>query len=641
MNDPQPHRYAFGEFELDARSRQLVRQDGSPVALTPKAFDTLLHLVRHAGVLVGKEELLAAVWPGRIVEENNLNQSVSAVRRALGERTGEQRYVLTEPGRGYRFVAEVCGLGAPAASVGASATAATALLTDNASFPVDGPEVATRSANRVHPRWPWMLAALGAVVVAAAMIRLLPVPTSDDRPALSTIAVLPFKPLLAKDRDEVLELGMADSLIAKLSNSRHLIVRPLNSVRRFDALDQDPIAAGRALDATAVLEGQIQKNAGHVRVIARLLSVPSGAALWTGTFDEDFVGVFGVQDSIADKVSTALRLKLDQGEQRAMKAHTTRDAQAYELYLNGRYHIAKVTPTEVHAGIDFFRRAIDRDPAYGLAYAALAEAYRRLPITSDEDPREAFPLARAAAQKALAIDDTIADAHGVLGWVAFWYDWDWPNAEKEFQRAIELNPNIPEPHLGYGTLLSNLGRNTEALREGARARTLDPLSPLVTTLDASFFAAAGQGPQARALIAKALDLDRDFWVAHLMLGGLALGAHNLPAARDSFTRARDASGGSVQAISLLGYTLAKSGDEAGAQSILKQLQDLSSTRYVPATSVATVYIGLGDVEHTFDWLKRAQTERDVRMTFLKVDHRWDSVRTDPRFVEIARSMQLE
>lgn len=640
MNDLQPHRYAFGEFELDARSRQLVRHDGAPVALTPKAFDTLLHLVIHSGTLVGKEQLLAAVWPGRIVEENNLNQSVSAVRRALGDGVGEQRYVLTEPGRGYRFVAQVRQLGPVATSVGAPA-APTTQSTQDPSFRELPPDLATRTVRPVRRRWPWLLAALGAAVVTAAIIRQRPLPTSENRPALLTIAVLPFKPLLAKDRDEVLELGMADSLIAKLSNSRHLIVRPLNSVRRFDALDQDPIAAGRTLDVTAVLEGEIQKNTGDVRVIARLLSVPSGAALWTGTFDEDFVGVFGVQDAIADKVATALRLELDPGEQRAMKAHTTRDAQAYELYLNGRYHIAKVTPTEVHAGIDFFRRAIDRDPTYGLAYAALAEAYRRLPITSDEDPREAFPLARAAAQKALAIDDTIADAHGVLGWVDFWYDWDWPKAEKEFQRAIALNPNIPEPHMGYGTLLSSLGHNAEALREGERARTLDPLSPLATTLQASFFAAAGQAPQARALIAKALDLDHDFWVAHLILGGLELGAHDLPAATAAFTRARDTSGGSVQAISMLGYALAKSGDDAGAQATLKQLQELASTRYVPATSVATVYIGLGDVEHTLQWLKRAQTERDVRMTFLKVDHRWDAVRSDPRFVEIAKSMRVE
>lgn len=454
------------------------------------------------------------------------------------------------------------------------------------------------------------------------------------------MAVLPFKPLRAADSDEVLELGMADTLIAKLSSSRRLIVRSLNSVRRFNRFDQDAMAAAKELGVGAILEGQIQKSAGKMRVTARLLSAPSGAALWAGTFDEDFGDVFAVQDTIAEKVAGALSLELDRGEQRAMSTRATRSTAAYELYLNGRYHIGKVTPPEIRAGIDYFRKAIDLDPAYALAYAAMADSYRRLPITSDVDPNEAFPLAKAAARKALEIDDALADAHSVLGWVALWYEWNWAEAEKEFRRAIELNPNVTEAHLGYGGLLSNTGRHAEAMAQARRALALDPLSPLVASIASSYALSAGDVGEARRLAGKALAIDPDFWVAQLTLGGLALGANRNGEAVAEFTKARDASGGSLQAVSMLGYAQARSGDTTAARTLVGELEARAKKQYVPATSIATIYSGLGDTEQAVAWLQRAYEQRDVRMSFLKVDRRWDALRTDARFAAIAKAMDL-
>ena len=631
--------FTFGDFRIDAVARELSRRDGTPVALTPRVFDTLLYLVQHAGTSLSKDELLGAIWPGRVVEENNLTQSISILRKVLGIEAEGHRYIATEPGRGYRFVADVQTPGeAPTPAPVESAEAITA----SDAPPSSVPEVPLAPVRR---RRFTRLFALACVVSILAIAGIAWLGRTHEAPAaatpVTTIAVLPFKPLLPADRDEVLEMGTADTLIAKLSSNRRVIVRPLGSVRRFDQLDQDPLAAGRALNVGAVLEGHVQRRADHVHLTARLLRVADGAALWSGTFDERFTDVFALQDAIAEKVAAALSLKFDRDEQRAMRAGYTRNPDAYLLYLQGRYRIGKVTPTEIHAGMEAFRKAIDLDPTFALAYASLAEAYRRLPITSDVDPKDAFPLAKAAAQKALEIDDNLADAHSVLGWVAFWYDWDWATSEKEFLRAIELNPSVTEAHLGYGHLLACIGRNAEAIEQGARVRELDPLSPLANSVTAFFLMSADRNDDALALLDKALAIAPDFWVARLHRGFIALDAKNYPNAIAEFAAARDHSGGSMQAVSMLGYAKALAGDRAGAQALLEQLQQQVGQRYVPATSIATIYVGLGDTDHAIAWLDRAYDQRDVRMAFLKVDHRWKPLRADARFIALATSMGLQ
>jgi DNA-binding winged helix-turn-helix (wHTH) protein/TolB-like protein/Tfp pilus assembly protein PilF len=641
MNAPVPRSFTFGDFRIDAVARSLRRLDGTPVVLTSRVFDTLLYLVTHPGTSLGKDELLSAIWPGRVVEENNLTQSISTLRKVLGTDTDGNRYIVTESGRGYRFAVDV-------RPVWSELDASPARVDSAGENPGDNhaaqQSMETHASRESAPRRPPYRMALAGVLlvgfgIAVAWFARHRSDATSAAPA-TTVAVLPFKPLLPNDGDEVLELGMADTLIGKLSSNRHLIVRSLSSVRKFSGLNQDPIEAARELDVGSVLEGQVQRRADHVHVNVRLLRVPDGAALWTGAFDENITDVFALQDTIAQKVAIALAHEFDQDERRTMRAGYTGNVDAYLLYLQGRYRIGKVTPTDIHAGMDSFRKAIDLDPTFASAYAALAEAYRRLPITSDANPKDAFPLAKASAQKALEIDPELAEAHSVLGWVAFWYEWNWPGAEKEFRRAIALNPSVAEAHLGYAHLLSNTGRNAEAVEQGRLARELDPLSPLVNTITATFLANAHRGPEAKALVDKVLEVDPDFWVAHLMRGGAALGAKNYPAAIAEFTRARDHSGGSMQAISMLGYALAQSGDRLGAQAVLDSLLNQVDTRYVPATSVATVYVALGDNDNAMKWLERAYDERDVRMTFLKVDDRWNPLRADPRFVDLARRTGL-
>lgn len=632
MSESQITRYAFGDFRVDATSRQLQRSDGTPVPLTPRVFDTLLLLVEHAGEVLGKDRLMAAIWPNRIVEENNLTQNISTLRRVLGASAGDHRYILTESGQGYRFIEPV------RIDVGH----ADAPIVNDTDRPAAAHDDATGgNAPTTHRSLHIRLAVAALVVtmvgiVAGSLWRM----HAKAPPSTPSLAVLPFKPLQADARDDVLQLGMADTLINKLSTNSHVVVRSLSVVRRFGGTEQDALAAGRALGVDSVLEGYIQRQGDRVRINARLLAVPGGATLWADSFDANFSDVFAMQDSIAQKVAAALSLKLDRDERRRMENNYTQNIAAYQWYLQGRYHLQNATPAELVAAIDVFQRALKNDPDYALAYVGLAESYRRQAMISDADPQIVLPLAKAAALHALKIDDTLAEAYVPLGFVHFWYDWDWAGAEAAFKRGIELQPGIVDLHFGYAALLSNLGRNDEALRESQRARELDPTSPLYVALEASFVAYAGHEDEARQQIQGVLRAHPSFWIAHLTLGWLDTDAARYADAVDDFSKASELSGGSQQAVAMLGFALAHAGQKPQAQKLLASLLARSQHEYLPATSIATIYCGLGDNDQALDWLARGYAAHDVRMTFLRVDHRWDSLRGDPRFAALMQRMRL-
>ncbi len=633
MSESQCLGYAFGDFRIDTRSRQLCHDDGTPIPLPPKVFDTLLLLVESGGKILGKEALIAAIWPNRIVEENNLTQNISALRRVFGSSARDHRYILTEPGLGYRFVEPVRRLDAPdEAPASAPAPEPRVLTLDPApSAPTTIRRLPRRAAIIVAG-----LVVLGMVAAAGSFWRSRPAVL----PPIPSLAVLPFKPLLPGAHDAVLELGMADTLITKLSTNPHVVVRSLDAVRRYTGAGRDAIATGQALGVGSVLEGYVQRQGDRVRVNARLLAVPGGAALWTGSFDESFRDVFALQDAITQKVAAALSLKLDRDERQRMQQNYTSNIAAYRLYVEGRLHLQNATPPELERSIGSFQRALKVDPNYALAYVGLAEGYRRQAIISDADPQIVLPLARAAALHALKIDDTLAEAYVPLGFVHFWYDWDWAAAEAAFRRGIELQPNFADLHFGYAALLSNLGRNDEALRESQRARELDPTSPLYVALEASFVAYAGRPDEARAQAEGVLRAHPDFWIAHLVLGWLDSDAGRYAEAVDDFSKADKLSGGSQQAVSMLGFALARTGRKAEAQAVLDKLLQRAQKEYVPPTSIATIYCGMDQNEQALHWLERGYAVHDVRMTFLKVDRRWDPLRGDARFAAIERRIGL-
>jgi TolB-like protein/class 3 adenylate cyclase/Tfp pilus assembly protein PilF len=455
------------------------------------------------------------------------------------------------------------------------------------------------------------------------------------------IAVLPFKPLVPENRDQVLEMGMADSLIAKLSNIREIVVRSLNSVRKYGGLDQDPLAAGRELEVSSVLEGNVQKSSDRIRVSARLINVADGSSLWANTFEEKFTDVFAVQDAISQKVADALALRLSGQEKSRLTRRYTENAEAYQLYLTGRYHWSKATPPDIRKGIGFFQQAIELDPEYALAYAGLAAANRALAMNADVPAKDCLPQAKAAAMKAIELDDSLAEAHSALSFGLIWYDWDWATAEKEAKRAVALDPNSGMAHFAYAHILSDQGHHQEAIAEIARARELDPVFFLFRALEGMMLHHAGRNDEALTRLQKTVELDSNFWATHLMLGKVYTQQRKYPEAIAEFTKARQLSGGNSESIGSIGYVEALAGDKEKARAVLEELKTLSSQRYIPPTNVGLVYNALGDQSEALSSLERACDERDPRVTLLKVDPRWDSFRPNPRFVTILKRIGLQ
>ncbi|MEJ7713595.1 MAG: tetratricopeptide repeat protein [Pyrinomonadaceae bacterium] len=451
--------------------------------------------------------------------------------------------------------------------------------------------------------------------------------------------MLPFKPLVPESRDEALELGMADTLVNRLSNIREMVVSPISSVRRYGGLEQDPLAAGRELGVEAVLDGTIQRWGDRIRVTTRLLSVSDTKTLWVGQFDVNFTDIFEVQDSISKRVADELALRLTGEERELLSRRYTANVEAYELYLKGRFFWNQLRVESIMKAIGFFEEAIRKDPNYALAYAGLTDCYSRLPITSDVPSEEALPKAKAAALRALEIDGRLAEAHTALGWIKFFYDWDWEGSEIEHRRALEISPNHSGAHMGYGTLLSCLGRHEEALGEMDRALRLDPLSLIAGALKEQSLFLAQRYPQAIDQLHRTLELNPNFWVAQLQLGRSYERVGRYEEALEALRRARE-SGGTTEALSLSGYTYAVSGRREEAERTLRELRAISEQRYVPPYNVALVHYGLGNSDETLRWLERACEERDVHMVLLGVDPKWDALRDKPRFINLLARMKL-
>jgi DNA-binding winged helix-turn-helix (wHTH) protein/TolB-like protein/tetratricopeptide (TPR) repeat protein len=633
-----PLSYEFDDFRLDPVGRRLWRS-GHPVTLTDRQFEALLLFVTRAGQLLDKDTLLAELWPGLVVEENNLNQVISTLRRALGELSHENRYIQTVPRRGYRFVARVKEGGSSSVEAAAPVESDPAGETTPAA-PPSVPATRRRAFFGMGVS-AWVATGLmGTGAVGWWATRNLGTGVAISSP--QTIAVLPFKPLVNEGRDQLLEVGMADSLIARLSTVPGLVVRSVGSVRRYGGPDQDPLSAARELNVIWIVDGSLQRWGDQVRVTARLLRTTDGVAAWSGSFDERFTNMFDVQDAISERVARVLAPQLAvQDRQRLMGAGGTRNPDAYQLYLAARMHAQTLRAEGLRKSVTLYEKAIALDPSYALAYAGVAETYRRMIFGADAAPMDALEPARVAARQATKIDPLLAEGHASLGWVSFWYDWDWPGAEAHFRRAIQLNPNVVEAHFGLGLLLLTLDRGDEGLRHLQTARELDPASLILNTLEAAFLFARGQRDAANARLARVLDIQPEFWIAHLTRARFDFVENKPEQAIEVLRRADQLSDGSTQAAGLLGFILARQGRRDEAQAVLGRLLTAKSSRYVPPTSVAMIYSGLGAVDPALDELERAYKMRDTRLVYLKDDPRWDGLRKEPRFIALLQRMKLD
>lgn len=599
--------YEFGDFRLDRGQRLLtLKADGRVLPLASRAFDTLLYLVERPGDLVGKSELLGAVWPGTVVEENNLNQSIAAIRRALGERAGEHKYIVTIAGRGFRFVAPV------------------------------GEAVPNEPAPRVTVRWRrWaMIAAAGFALIAAVFItRSPPVPAVQAH----TLAILPFKPVAPADDDASLRYGMADTLISRLRGLEGVAVQPFTSVRRFGGSDQDALVAARELGVASVLDGTIQRSGDRLRVTARLLKVADGSQLWSQQFDEKFTDIFGVQDTIAARVTDALAIRLTGQADRRFSRRYTEDAEAYQLYVSGLFQRARAGEAGFRQSIDSFEKAIARDPNYPLPYVGVADGYAMLAVFGALAPDEAFPRALVAATKALELDGELGEAHTSIAHIKAVYERDIPGAEREYQLALKLAPDYATAHMWYGLSLAWSGRYEEGLARLRKAQELEPLQLGTSANIGMLLYFSRRYDEAIDQLRKVLAVEPGLDHARSFLGRAYLRKGDPAAALAEFKQRKSLSVGSY-ADPGMALAIAGRRDEAVAE--LDRLIALRREHYVSAYDIAAVQASLGNIDQAFEWLDRAIEERAQMRGLLGVDPSFDALRADPRMKPLMASIAV-
>jgi TolB-like protein/lipoprotein NlpI len=449
-----------------------------------------------------------------------------------------------------------------------------------------------------------------------------------------SVAILPFKPLSSQNRDEVLENGMADTLIAKLSTIAEIIIPSLTSAQKYADQEHDPLAAGRLLHVRSVLEGTLQKVADRIRVTARLINVADGASMWTGTFDEKFTDVFAVQDAIAQKVANALAVRLSEDEQKRLTKRYTKNTEAYQIYLTGRFYWNKYTEEGFKKAIEYYNQALQKDPNYALAYAGLASSYIQLG-TDFGSPKEYSPKAKAYAMKALEIDDALAEAHCALGTYYLFFERALPAAEKELKRAIALNPSYPDVHHYYCHWFESQRRMDEGIAEMKRALELDPLSLLIGEELGWAYYHARRYDQAVQQLRKTMELDPAFLINYLTLAQVyeQMGLHKEAIAE--MQKLMSLPGGDwPESLAELGCAFAASGNTVEAQKIIQQLNERTAHEYVSPYVVATIYVAVGDKDRAFEYLEKAIPDRSPYLAFMKVEPKFDSLRSDPRFADL-------
>jgi TolB-like protein len=465
-------------------------------------------------------------------------------------------------------------------------------------------------------------------------------PTASTFPGKS-VAIAPFKPLVASAGDEVLEAGMADTLINKLSTSREIVIPSLSVVRKYEA--QDPVTMGRELHVNTVLEGNVQKAGDRIRVTARLIKVTDGSSLWAETFDEKFTNVFDVQDTIAQKVASALALRLSGEEQQRLTKHYTDNTDAYQLYLKGRFYWNKYTEESFRKSIGYFEQALAKDPNYALAYSGLADSYSLLGEMAYAPAHDSFPRGRSYAEQALRIDDTVASAHLSLAIVKLFYDWDLPGAGRQLRRAKELDPHNPQIYHFNGHYFELVGQLKDGIEETARGLALEPTNMILNSELAFAYYLARQPDAAIAQARRTLELDPTYsYAACILAWALEFkGRHQEALAELNKARVVSDPPDWYWIIAEIAYANARLGNRDVAKRMAEELQNRTTREYMDPAILSYVHIGLGEADEAFAWMEKAYKDRSGAIGWLQVEPHFDPVRSDPRFAALVQRMGLK
>jgi TolB-like protein/Tfp pilus assembly protein PilF len=567
----------FGDYELDHDAGEL-RREGAKVRLQEQPFQILHILLEQPGKVVPREELRKRIWPSDtfVDFDHGINNAIKRLREALGDTAETPLYIETLPRRGYRFKANVDG--APG-SLRASAQ-------------------------------------------------------------LDSVAVLPFETANADPDTDYLAVGIPGSVIHGLSQVPNLRVVSWRSAASEEGSLRDPLGIGRRLGVRAVLTGRIWQRANKLRLHVDLLDTTNGGEIWGDQYDSDLTELFSVQDSISREVSRKLRLKMTgETESRLVKRYTE-NVEAYQLYVKARRWCERRSAEGFRRAVEYLNQAIQIDPNYALAHAQLADCISVPCQYGSVDPNKAYPKARSSALRALEIDPDLSEGHEVLATVLTGYDWNWKAAEKEYKRAIELNPNCTAAHYHYSYLLAESGRSDEAIHEATEALSHDPMSPLLNAGLAFVFLLTRRYDRCIHQALTAIEVDPSMILGYFSLGNAYEQKGQHAAAIEAYEKGIVLGGPVAFYRAFTGHVYGKSGEDLKARDILQELKELSKTTYVPQWYSAIIYDGLGERDLAIEALEGAWQSRETMLVFLKVCPQFDHIRDDPRFQEIERRVGL-
>jgi len=633
--DP-PTRLRFGVFEVDLRTHELTKR-GLRLRLQDQPFQVLAVLLEKPREVVTREELCSRLWSKTVVDfDHGINKAINKIREALGDSAENPRFVETVARRGYRFLADVT-------PVATTPDSRSELPPDNVVEPADHSliEVTAAGPSLKRPSRPiaWAGVGLGSALALAVALFWILYTNNHSVSKIRSLAVLPLASLSTDASQEYFADGMTDELITDLGQISALRVISRTSAMTYKGASKPLPQIARELNVEAVVEGTVLRSGERVRITAQLIGLPDERHLWAHSYEGDVRDTLTLQNTVARAIAEQIQATLNRQEEAALTASRAVNPEAYEAYLKGRYFWNKRTGDGLKKAIDYFNVAIETDPGYAKAYSGLADSYALL---GDWEygvlsPQEAFPRAKVAATKALALDDKLGEAHTSLAFTLDLYDWDWKSAEKEYRRAIALNPGYATTHHWYAWHLIVMGRNDEGIAELRKAQSLDPLSLIISADLADALCIAHRYDESVQQSRRTLEMDPNFAVAHYQLGQAFEQKRMHDEAIGEFQRAIELSGGSTTFNSNLAYSYAVSGRREEAMKIVKELEGQSQQSSTDA-NIALVYVGLGDNAKAMAWLNRAYEARFNPSILLRPA--FDPLRPDAPFQDLLRRIDL-
>jgi TolB-like protein/DNA-binding winged helix-turn-helix (wHTH) protein/Tfp pilus assembly protein PilF len=624
--------FAFGPFGLDSNDLVLLKNDVE-IPLTRKAIETLLVLVQNAGHVVTKENLLSSVWPGIFVNEATLAQNILTLRKALGRKNDGEDYIATVPKRGYRFQPAVTQVARQ--ERGASTQIVPQIQ------PARMPSVLSVR----HSSW-YALPAIAVIMVLSSLYLVhsrgrLAVADNTDR-KIHSLAVLSLTNMSGDASQDYIADGITEAITTDLAKFRSLRVVSRTSAMQYNGRKKPLPQIARELHVDAIVEGGVMRSGGRVRITAQLVKAANDRQIWAESYERELRDVLVLQNEIAGDIAERVEAQITADDRQRLATARVLDPTAHEEYLKGRFFWNKRTESGYMDAIDHFQRAIQIDPNYPEPYAGMADAYALLGSLGGASipRREAMNNARSSARKALALDPTLAEAHTSLAFVLMHYNWDFAAAEKEFLRAIDLNPSYATAHQWHAINLTATGQVDAALTEIRHAQELDPLSLVISADIGEFLCFARRYDDAVTQLQNTLKMDPNFLLAHLALVAAYHYERKYPQAEAHARKAVELAPTSVWAQGSLAKSYALGGQKQKARAAMASIEHSAHGRE-DAHNLAIIALSLGDKDLAFHWLQVANQERSGSLILLKVVPDYDPIRSDPRFVSMLRSVGLE